>query len=135
VAIKEIVTSEDIPDSEFVFLRVHKNSSRDGELLPAAFKPKGEDGLSVDWERYSTAEASRCRARVPELNGVARLCAEKIRAISIYDGKDKLDVMHSPISENSSHSLIKKLPDSDLEKTKVRKKLKDIAEIVIEVPV
>ena len=129
------MTSENIPDSEFVFLRVHKNSSRDGELLPAAFKPKGEEGLSVDWGRYSTAEVSRFRARIPELNGVARLCAGKIRAIDIYDGKDNLDVIHSPISENFSHSLIKKLPDSDLEKTKARKKLKDIAEIVIEVPI
>lgn len=50
---------EVIPDENSVFLRVHRNSAENNVLLPAAFKPIGNDGLSVDWEKYSSAEALR----------------------------------------------------------------------------
>lgn len=73
--------------------------------------------MSVDWEKYSTAEDCRLRARVPEDNGVVSLVAGEVRAVG------ELDVLHRPEERNRSHSEIRGIPAKNPEKTKVRLRL------------
>lgn len=54
--------------------------------------------MSVDWEKYSTAEEARLRAKEPEKNGIVALIAGRVRAI------DNLIVEHEPILSNRAHS-------------------------------
>jgi hypothetical protein len=64
---------ESIPDQDRLFMRVHvKTWVRDGEVRPGAFqnRPEGAPGMSTDWERYSSAEETRQRARKPLEQGV-----------------------------------------------------------------
>ncbi len=53
---------EEIPLEARLFMRVHKNMIVHGQPLPGAFKNQGE-GMSTDWEKYSTPEETRRRAR------------------------------------------------------------------------
>jgi len=65
---------EPIPDADNVFMRVHRMYFREGELQPGVFKQQG-DGMSVDWDKYSTAEETKKRARKnPRDNAVIRMC-------------------------------------------------------------
>src|SRR5665213_551520 len=91
---------EEIPDQNFLFLRVHKSFVKFGEGIPlGAFKDHG-GGMSTDWDKYSTPEQTRNRAkRSPsENNGVLRLNVGEVRAIS------GLSVAHEPLSENRAHT-------------------------------
>ncbi len=109
------MVEEDIPDRDIVYLRIHRNSSPDGTINSAALRPQGEDGLSVDWAKYSTAEETQARARKPSANGVASVDVGGIRGI-IYPGVT-LEVEHDPIEnnpeipDNIAHSLIKGAPN------------------------
>jgi hypothetical protein len=67
--------------------------------------------MSVDWEKYSTAEECWQRARKPAENGVLGLVAGGVRAI------EGLTVEHSPDRENNNraHSNVWGLPDEESE--------------------
>lgn len=93
---------EQIPDESAVLLRVHKSRMRDGMPAPGAFTPNGE-GLSVDWDKYSTAVQARARAKKPAENAVVRLVVAEIRAIEI-ENHGELEVEHRPLTENPAHS-------------------------------
>lgn len=81
--------------------------------------------MSVDWDRYSTPEATRLRARKnPEANAVLRMKVDGIRRI------DDLKVVHSPISENQAHTDVF-LPKDGEDLTEARYRLTKIAEVVI----
>lgn len=58
--------------------------------------------MSVDWERYSTAEESLARAKKPAKNGIVRFVTQEVRAI------DSLTVEHRPSwkEQNRAHSEI-----------------------------
>src|SRR5688572_64208 len=94
VANAVIWPSEPIPDEDCLFLRVHWRRFRKGsEIGTSAFenKPTENDGMSTDWEKYSTAQESQARAKVPSDNAVIRLNVAKIRKIP---GQT---VVHTPI--------------------------------------
>jgi hypothetical protein len=92
---------EDIPDGDRLFLRVHANDVRasGGKLHPGVFREQ-RGSMSVDWEKYSTAEESRNRARHPERVGILALIAGYVRSI------EGLTVLHEPDEErrNRAHS-------------------------------
>jgi hypothetical protein len=98
---------------------------KNGNPSPGAFEPKGE-GLSVDWDRYSTSYETRARAKKPEQNAVVSLVVGEIRRI-----REGLDVIHSPIPENRAHSEVN-LPGPGAEQTEVRIKLSRLATLVID---
>jgi hypothetical protein len=121
--------SEEIPNSDSVFMRAHRSYFRDGKLEHGVFKAKDGPGMSVDWEKYSSAEDTRQRARNPRDNAVLALSASGIRSI------EGLDVRHVPEPQNRSHSEVN-LPDKDTKREeliKVRFFLHRIAEIIIPV--
>lgn len=120
---------EPIPDDGRVFMRAHRQHFSQGELGHGVFRRR-EEGLSVDWDRYSTAEDTRARANSdPKDNAVISLLVGCIRKIH------PLTVDHDPISvppeeRNRAHSLIRNLPEaSDL--TEARFKLRRCAKIAI----
>jgi len=98
---------EDIPDADALYMRIHNaDIDADGEPMPRAFRLRKdkdgvpEAGMSTDWNKYSTAEQSRQRARVPNDNAIISMNVGDVR--SIPDQK----VEHKPIPENRSHSEI-----------------------------
>jgi len=113
---------EVIPNSDILFMRVHRNFVEDGELQPNAFRDQGA-GMSTNWQKYCvTAEEARRRAtKNPQNNGVVRLGVGPIRNIP-------LTVEHTPdwALEDRSHA------DVIGQKTaEVRMRLLDIAEWAI----
>jgi len=89
-------------------------------IPPVAFRPVNNE-VSVDWEKYTSAELILSRARVPDENGVIVL-----NVIDIRDN-DILDVVHAPIPENQAHSNIigfKDLPKSRITKLRLQLALK-----------
>ncbi len=90
---------EEIPDDNKVFYRIHKSFFREGKLIPGAFR-EIRDGMSADWEKYSTPADSICRAKKPEDNGIVSLLVGNMR-------KTDLEVTHRPSEENRSHSIVK----------------------------
>lgn len=72
--------SEDIPEQDQLFLRIEKSYVRNGTPMPGAFRnrPTDKDGMSTDWDRYSTAKATRNRGRVPSNNGVVVLVVRRV---------------------------------------------------------
>jgi len=96
---QEIVTEwiEQIPDHDRLFLRVHITWVPDRKIVPGIFREHG-GAMSVDWEKYSTAEETRLRGRDPEKNGVVSLVAGAVRAI------EQMTVEHEPIRSNRAHS-------------------------------
>src|SRR5229473_7620854 len=78
--------TEEIPEEDKLFMRVHPSNAKDGNLNPGAFRNHGQpgkpEGMSTDWEKYSTANESRNRARKnPAVYGVVSMVAGKVRQI------------------------------------------------------
>jgi hypothetical protein len=88
---------EDIPGEAAVFMRLHRMWIRDGLVVPGAFQDRGA-GMSVDWDKYSTPDETRQRARRPSENAVISMEVISIRAIQ------GLVVVHEPIQENTFDS-------------------------------
>jgi hypothetical protein len=94
--VDEIATTcekEEIPDENFLYMRVHKNQLDNGEPIPGAFKnrPQSTNGMSTDWDEYSTAEDCRQRARTPADNAVIQMNVGEVRQIPFQI------VTHTPI--------------------------------------
>jgi len=102
---------EVIDDDQKLFYRIHRNNidhdivDRKEKIRPVAFDPKPSPHsvqMSVNWEKYSSAEATRLSAPKPELNGVLSFISGKIRISPV-----NLNVTHSPTQRtNRSHSHI-----------------------------
>lgn len=90
--------TEEIPDSAHVFMRVHKQFVIAGELQGGVFRDHGE-GMSVDWDKYSTAIQTRERGNDPALNGVIRLSVQRVRELPQV-------VAHQPRDDNRAHSAV-----------------------------
>jgi hypothetical protein len=113
-----------IPNEDRLFRRVHKNLVRDGKLTPAAFKQIG-DGMSVDWERYSTVQETVGRAKNPGENGVVSVVCGDLRNLG-------LEVVHAPSRDNRSYSNVRgKIPIQH--DRKVQFKLLEMAKLEITV--
>ena len=85
-----------IPDDAILYMRVHRNNlDPNGEPIPGAFRnqPTRADGMSTDWQKYSTPEECQRRARTPSDNAIIILPVAEIRKI---DGQK---VEHTPIYE------------------------------------
>jgi hypothetical protein len=113
--------SEEIPDSNYLYRRIHKSQVDDqtGEPASSAFSNLGE-GMSTDWEKYSTPEETRRRidARHNPLDyGIVRLNAGNARGI------ENQEVKHTPKDYNRSHTDI--IGNKTL---KIRHKIKKVAE-------
>lgn len=93
---------ENIPDTSFLYRRVHPKQIRRGKAVESAF---GDYDLSVDWDKYSTPEKTldRLPQRINRTSwGVARIAAKIPESL-------KQNVTHRPSlqSNNRAHALIK----------------------------
>ena len=88
---------EEIPDAARVFMRAQKSFFRNGQLQPGVFRDHGA-GMSVDWDRYSTALEAHGRCKVPADNAIISMEVGGIRAIQ------QLSVNHTPLEDNRAHS-------------------------------
>lgn len=89
---------EDIPDDHDLFMRVHKQYTTKGILLPTAFRSQG-DGMSTDWNKYSTPVETKARAnKNPENNGVISFSVGATRKIP------EQIVKHTPEDNNRAHT-------------------------------
>jgi hypothetical protein len=105
---------ETVPDTDFVFMRAHRMHFRDGQLKPGVFRAQ-EGGMSVNWDKYSSAEETRQQAKAnPEANAVVTLPVIGIRRIA------PLTLEHTPEPENRAHSEVFGIPDEDELRTEVR---------------
>ncbi|MBW4888718.1 hypothetical protein KXQ82_03290 [Mucilaginibacter sp. HMF5004] len=100
----EIFEAEEIPDNGILYYRVHKSYIVNNEVIPGAFRSRG-DGMSTDWNKYSTPEESLLRAKVPAENSIINFPVTKIRS------RSALAVIHNPEIDNRAHSLIKGIPE------------------------
>ena len=115
---------EENPDSTRLFRRVHKNEldPEDFAFIPPKIFHEIEGGISVDWEKYSTPEASKQRAKNPEFICIAAIQASKVRSL------EALDVKHAPSIANRAHSNIIGLNlAAKAKRTKIRLKLAEYA--------
>lgn len=103
-----------------MYYRVHRNFCNGGEIGPNVFRNHG-DGMSTDWEKYTTPEESRDRAKKPLENAVVSLIVGDVAKIP---GQR---IEHTPIPENRSHADV--LGDKD---PQARVLLRRLA--VIEIP-
>jgi hypothetical protein len=85
---------ETIPNDAFLYMRVHRDDiDSDGTVKPGAFRnrPTDRDGMSTDWEKYSSPEECRRRSKSPLDNAVIQMLAGDIRNLPDQT------VEHSPI--------------------------------------
>ena len=80
-----MIPVEEIPDTDWLFYRVHVNlvRSTNGKLNPNCFRDLG-GGMSTDWSRYGSAGGTRA-AKGPQRvfeYGIARLGVGPVRMIS-----------------------------------------------------
>lgn len=116
---------ETIPDTDSVFMRAHFQYFRNGELQPGVFRTQ-DDGMSVNWDRYASAEETKQQAsKNPDDNAVIKMPVADIRGIA------GLKVKHIPEPANRAHSNVHGLPESHEQRTEVRVLLLRITEIVI----
>ena len=65
--------NEIIADDAILYMRVHKSQfDPNGLILPRVFQNRG-DGMSTDWNEYSTPEECQRRARKPSENAIIQL--------------------------------------------------------------
>jgi len=119
---------EIIPDSDFLYRRIHSSilisSQNENDIPPFAFKDN--NGISTDWNKYSTPEESQYRASEPEKNGIIQI---KVALIRLYKN---LTIVHAPLPSNRAHSLINGLKSYKKEdQTDIRKRLARSAEWII----
>jgi len=97
--------TEQIPDEDLLFMRVHKNEIQGGAPIPGAFRNRGEgdqEGMSTDWSRYSTPETTKLRAANPAWKGgVIQMVVGDVRKIPSQT------VAHAPLPDNRAHTNVK----------------------------
>lgn len=92
---------EEIPDEDRLYMRVHKNWIRDGDLNPGTFR-NNQGGMSTDWSKYSDPERTKDRVinyeKDPDNYGVLSMNVGQVRDIP-----DQV-IIHKPLDENRSHT-------------------------------
>lgn len=115
---------EEIPDADYLFLRVHRNDlDGEGKPTPGAFRnhPKRTDGMSVDWAKYRTPTETRGHGpQPPEKYAVVKFTASRVRSIPSQV------VTHEPLDSNRAHSEVFGKKD-----TEVRERFMGIYEVEI----
>ena len=95
----ELWSAEEIPEDAVLYYRVHKNFQENGKPKPAAFKnrpPEGkplspDDGMSTDWNLYSSAHLLLQKAKIPADNIIIGLRVGATRQVPLQS------VEHTPI--------------------------------------
>lgn len=100
---------ESVPDGAALYMRVHKNWLEGNGLKLGVFRNRDDGGMSVDWEKYSTAQDTRKRARDPAANYVIVLIAGEVRNVP------EQKVVHEPDVEtnNRAHTNIFGVKDEE----------------------
>lgn len=116
---------EEIPDEHHLYMRVHRTQlDPDGEPFPHVFKnqPTPTDGMSTDWDKYSTPADTQRGGRKP---------ADEYSVIGLPVGATRKiphqAVTHEPLAENRAHTEVfgeKKL-------TEVRERFMQIYKTVV----
>ena len=92
---------EEIPDEDRLYMRVHKNWIRDGDLNPGTFR-NNQGGMSTDWSKYSDPERTKDRVinyeKDPDNYGVLSMNVGQV-----LDIPDQV-IIHKPLDENRSHT-------------------------------
>ena len=114
---------EQIPDRDDMFMRAHWMFFRARHLQPGVFRSH-DGGMSADWDKYSSAEETRQRAKTPQDNAVISLSAGSIRNINT------LNVQHTPEPTNRAHSDVTGFPEGE-DFTEIRVLLLAASNIVI----
>jgi hypothetical protein len=97
---------EPIPGEDLLFMRVHRNLLKSGQLHPGVFRDH-DGAMSTDWSRYSTPEDTLLRHKTPHANGVIQ---SQVGAICEIPGQR---VEHSLLPENRAHTDV--LGEKDVE--------------------
>ncbi len=112
--------SENIPDSDHLFMRIHVPTFGQRTVSVGAFKNHG-GGMSTDWEKYSTAAETRSRGKKPrEEYWVVSMNVGEVR------GLPGQTVEHLPLPNNRAHTDVKGEKDEE-----VRVRLRRLSRIVI----
>jgi hypothetical protein len=92
---------EEIPDEDRLYMRVHKNWIRDGDLNPGTFR-NNQGGMFTDWSKYSDPERTKDRVinyeKDPDNYGVLSMNVGQV-----LDIPDQV-IIHKPLDENRSHT-------------------------------
>jgi hypothetical protein len=121
VAQQIIWPSEEIPDDNSLWMRVHRQRVRDGEIRPNAFVNRG-DGMSTNWEKYATPQQTQDDANSPNDNAIVQLIVGEVRKLPGQTVKHTPDIGRN----NRAHT------DVFGEKSEeVRVKLSRICKIVV----
>jgi len=108
-------------------MRAHRAHFQGDKLGPGVFRAQG-GALSVDWQRYSSPEETKQRAKKPDENAVIVIPVGGIREVK------PLRLEHTPIYPlNRAHSEVFDLPERE-QLAEARVKLLRVAEIVIPLP-
>lgn len=119
--------SENIPETDFLYMRVHKNWFHPKQNITGLFKNHG-GGMSTDWSHYATPQETRKRVvqfgKSPEDFAVIKMLVAQVRAI---EGQT---VKHTPDIPNLNRAHTDVFGEKDEE---VRLKFSRIFEIIIKV--
>ena len=95
--------AEIIPDDSLLFRRIRRLlfNPKTRKFTEPAFmiRPGIEKGLSVNWDKYATAEQTSYDRRTKEKYCVGSIVANVPRTLN-------LDVVHTPSKKNRAHSTI-----------------------------
>jgi hypothetical protein len=74
--------SELISDDATLFYRAHRQylEKKTGRLLPHSFRRRF-NGMSTDWDKYSTAAETLARSNIPDDNGIVVIAVANVRSI------------------------------------------------------
>lgn len=119
--------SENIPDTDFLYMRVHKNWFQPKQNITGLFKNHGE-GMSTDWSYYATPQETRKRViqfdKSPGDFAVIKMLVAEVRAI-----EDQI-VEHTPDRKNINRAHTDVFGEKDVE---VRLKFSRIFEVIVKV--
>ena len=115
---------EHIPDEDSVYMGVRKDFPRNTVLQPGVFR-EHNSGMPVDWDKYSTPQETRSRAKNPLVNAVIEMNVGKVRRVQ------ELDVIHQPTLANRAHSEVIGLSKESETFTEKRTLLLGISTIVL----
>ncbi|WP_294958428.1 hypothetical protein [uncultured Flavobacterium sp.] len=128
-----------IADTEDVYMRINRanidftQTDPILKILPVAFDPKGNDGLSVDRSKFAEPKDTQNRGRFPERNGVLSWNVGAIRKVPF-----SCEVVYDPVTTeeevNLAHSLVKGVPPRKPNGLEFRINLRQICSWKIECP-
>ena len=131
--------TEEIPDKDHLYYRIHKNNLIGDEVAPGSFREQGDGdarSMSTDWSKYSTPALSLSRSRVPANNLIVSFGVGQIRDTGLrvnhrplFDPSDPKNI----VTNNQSHSDVVGLGDSKALKKKYRLDLMEL--YTLELPV